>query len=79
MKSKIAVVILVLVCLGLGVALVTEQRKHSRETEEREARIALQAQSLEKTHKDLEEQKQVNMSLEGDLKSRGEDLKTLRH
>lgn len=77
MKSKIAVVILVLVCLGMGVALVTEQRKHSREKQERDEQIALQSQNLEKTHKDLEEQKQVNMSLEGDLKSRGEDLKTL--
>jgi myosin heavy subunit len=77
MKSKIAVVILVLICLGLGVALVTEQRKHTQEKKERDDQIALQSQNLEKTHKDLEEQKQVNMSLEGDLKSRGEDLATL--
>lgn len=77
MKSKIAVVILVLVCLLLGVALVAEQRKHAQEKKERDDQIALQSQSLEKTHKDLEEQKQVNMSLESDVKSRGEDLKTL--
>jgi septal ring factor EnvC (AmiA/AmiB activator) len=77
MKSKIAVVILVLVCLALGVALVTEQRKHAQEKRERDDQIALQSTDLQKTHKDLEEQKQVNMTLEGDLKSRGEDLKSL--
>jgi len=77
MKSKIAVIILVLICFGLGVALVTEQRKHAREKQERDDLIAMQSQDLEKTHKDLEEHKQVNMSLEGDLKSRGEDLKTI--
>jgi septal ring factor EnvC (AmiA/AmiB activator) len=77
MKSKVAIVILILICLGLGVALVTEQRKHAQEKKERDEQIALQGQNLERTHKDLEEQKQVNMSLEGNLKSRADDLKTL--
>lgn len=77
MKSKIAVVILVLVCLGLGVALVTEQRNHAKESKESEEQITLQRQNLEKTNKRLEDQTQVNMKLEEDLKSRGEDLKSL--
>jgi septal ring factor EnvC (AmiA/AmiB activator) len=77
MKSKVAVVILLVVCLVLGMALVTEQRKHSQEKRERDDQIALYSTDLQKTHKDLEEQKQVNMTLEGDLKSRSEDLKTL--
>ena len=77
MKSKVAIVILILICLGLVVALVTEQRKHAQEKKERDEQIALQSQNLERTHKDLEEQKQVNMSLEGNLKTRADDLKTL--
>ena len=77
MKSKIAIVILVLVCLGLGIALVTEQRNHAKAKKESDEQITLQSQNLEKTHKDLEEQKQVNMTLEDGLKLRGEDLKAL--
>lgn len=77
MKSKIAIVILVLVCLGLGVALVTEQRKHAQEKKEADDKIVVQTQDLDRTRKDLEEQKQVNMALEGDLKVRAEDLKSL--
>jgi septal ring factor EnvC (AmiA/AmiB activator) len=77
MKSKVAIVILVVVCLALGVGLVTEQRKHAREKKEREDQIALQTKNLQETARNLEEQKQVNMTLETDLKSRGEDLKGL--
>ena len=74
MKSKGAIVILIVVALVLGVALVTSQRKHAQEKQERDDRIALQEQNLEKTHKDLEEQKQVNMSLEKDLGTRSNEL-----
>ena len=77
MKSTIAIVILIVVTLGLGVALVTEQRKHAQERKERDDEIALQSKNLQKTTRDLEEQKQVNMTLENDVKLRGEDLKTL--
>jgi septal ring factor EnvC (AmiA/AmiB activator) len=74
MKSKVAIVILVLVCLGLGVVLVTEQRKHAQEKKELDDRIALQTDSLQKTSGKLEEQVQVNMSLEKDLTTRSNDL-----
>lgn len=77
MKSKIAIIILIVVTLGLGVALVTEERKHAQEKKERDDEIVLQSKNLQKTTRDLEEQKQVNMTLENDLKSRSEDVKTL--
>jgi septal ring factor EnvC (AmiA/AmiB activator) len=77
MKSKVAIIILVVVALGLGVALVTEQRNHAQEKRERDEDLALHKNNLQKTTRDLEEQKQVNMTLENDLKSRGEDLNTL--
>ena len=77
MKSRIAVILLVVICLALGVALITEQRKHAQAKRELDDQIALQSTDLQKTHKDLEEQKQVNMTLEGDLKTRAEDLKSL--
>ncbi len=77
MKSKIAIIILIVVCLALGMGLVTEHRKHAQEKKERDDQMALQGKNLEKTHKDLEDQKQVNMTLESDVKSRGEDLKTV--
>ena len=77
MKSKIAIVILVLICLGLGVALVTEQRRHVQEKKELDDRIALQGQNLDTTSKKLEEQTQVNMSLEKDLVTRSNELATL--
>lgn len=77
MKSRVAVIILVVVCLALGVALVTEQRKHAQVKRELDDQIALQTTDLQKTHKDLEEQKQVNMTLEGDIKTRADDLRTL--
>jgi chromosome segregation ATPase len=77
MKSKIAIVILVLICLGLGVALVTEQRKHAQQKKELDERIALQSQNLDTTSKKLEEQTQVNMSLEKDLLTRSNELSVL--
>jgi septal ring factor EnvC (AmiA/AmiB activator) len=77
MKSKVAIVILVAVCLALGVGLVTVQRKYTEERKERDDQIALQTKNLENAHKDLEQQKQENLALETNFKSRGEDLKTL--
>ena len=77
MKSKIAIVFLVLICLGLGVALVTEQRKHAQEKKELDDRIALQGQNLDTTSKKLEEQTQVNTSLEKDLTTRSNELAVL--
>jgi septal ring factor EnvC (AmiA/AmiB activator) len=74
MKSKIAIVILVLICLGLGVALVTQQRNHAAEKKELDDRIAVQSQSLDQKGKLLEEQTQVNMSLEKDLNTRSNEL-----
>lgn len=77
MKAKVAIVILVIVCLALGVGLVTAQRQHAREKKERDDQIALQARNLETAHKELEDQKQENLVLESNFRSRGEDLKSL--
>ena len=77
MKVKIAVVILILVCLGLGVALVTEQRHRADEKKKSDDIIADQTARLQETSKKLEDQKVVNMTLEGDLKTRAAELGSL--
>jgi septal ring factor EnvC (AmiA/AmiB activator) len=74
MKSKVAIVILLIVCAALGVALVAQSRKHAHERKERDDKIALQMEDLQKTHGKLEEQTQVNMKLEGDLNTRSNEL-----
>jgi septal ring factor EnvC (AmiA/AmiB activator) len=77
MKSKIGVVILVVVCLVLGVALVTREKKAQSEKKELESQLTYQSNQVKQTQAKLEEQRQVNMSLEGDLKTRANELTTL--
>ena len=77
MKVKIAIVILILVCLGLGVALITEQRHRADEKKKSDDIIADQTSRLQDTSKKLEDQKVVNMTLEGDLKTRAAELGSL--
>ncbi len=77
MKAKVAIVFLVLVCVGLGVALVTQNKKAEKDRTERDTQITQQSNVIKETKAKLEEQTQVNMSLEGDLKTRASELTVL--
>jgi septal ring factor EnvC (AmiA/AmiB activator) len=74
MKSKVAIIILVLVCVALAVALVTGQRSHADFKKKTEEELADRSARLQDTSKKLEEQMVVNMTLEKNIKARGEEL-----
>jgi septal ring factor EnvC (AmiA/AmiB activator) len=77
MKSKVVIVILLLVCAGLGVALVTRENKSKKEKEDLAQKLTYQSEEVKQTKAKLDEQRQVNMSLEGDLKTRAGELASL--
>jgi septal ring factor EnvC (AmiA/AmiB activator) len=77
MKSKIAILILVLVCVALGVALVTRENKAKEEKQVLQTTLTKQSNDVAQTQARLEEQRQVNMTLEGELKTRATELTTL--
>ncbi len=77
MKSKIAILILVLICVALGVALVTREKKLKEEKVVLQTTIVDRSNQVMQTQAKLEEQRQVNMTLEGELKTRANELTTL--
>ncbi|HMJ88708.1 MAG TPA: hypothetical protein VK530_02770 [Candidatus Acidoferrum sp.] len=77
MKSKIAILILVIVCLGLGVALVTREKKSKEEKEVLQTTLTDRSNQVVQTQAKLEEQRQVNMTLEDVLKTRANELSSL--
>lgn len=77
MKSKIAILVLVIVCLGLGVALVTREKKAQQEKTELQTQLTYQGDQVKQTQGKLEEQRQVNMTLENELKTRANELTSL--
>jgi septal ring factor EnvC (AmiA/AmiB activator) len=74
MKSKIAILVLVLICAALGVALVTRENKAKEEKQNLETTLTKQSNDVAQTHAKLEEQRQVNMTLESELKTRANEL-----
>src|SRR4051794_29317505 len=77
MKSKIAILILVVICVALGVALVTREKKAKEEKQGLQTTLTKQSNDVAQTQSKLEEQRQVNMTLEGELKARANELTTL--
>lgn len=77
MKSKVAIMLLVIVSIGLAVALFTRQKKAELDRKELEAQLTQQSNLLKQTSGKLEEQQQVNISLESTLKSRAAEMSTL--
>ena len=74
MKPKFAIVILVLISLGLCVALIARHNKAVREKTDADTKITSLSNNVVKTSSHLEEQRQVNMVLENDLKTRVAEL-----
>jgi septal ring factor EnvC (AmiA/AmiB activator) len=77
MKSKIAILVLVLICGALGVALVTRENKAKEMKQALETTLTKQSNDVAQTHAKLEEQRQVNMTLESELKTRANELSGL--
>src|SRR5204863_6768747 len=74
MKPKVAIILLILVSIGLAIALVTHKRSADAEKRQRDEDIASLRTNLQEVSHKLEEQHQVNMSLEGNLKTHLEEL-----
>lgn len=77
MKSTVVIILLLLVCGGLGVALITRQKKAETEQSDLAKNLAYQSNEVWQIQAKLEEQRQVNMALENDLKTRSGDLALL--
>jgi len=77
MKTMIGLILLAALCLGLGVALFTT-RQHAADEKKKDAdKISGLSKSWEETNSKLEEQKQVNLSLERDVESRKQQFAEL--
>lgn len=70
MKNLIGVIILAVVCIGLGVALVTTKKQATVEKKQDTDTIFTLSNQWVDTSGKLEEQKQVNLTLEKDVATR---------
>lgn len=77
MNTRIGVVILAVVCIGLGVALFATKKNATGEKAKDTDKIYTLSNNWVKTSSDLEEQRQVNVQLTGDLSNRNESIVVL--
>ncbi len=70
MKNLIGVIILAVICIGLGVALVTTKKQAATEKKQDIETISTLSNQYVTTSGKLEEQKQVNLTLEKDIATR---------
>ncbi len=77
MKNLIGIVVLAVICVGLAVVLFTTKNRYQVQKEKDTDTIVSLSNYWERTQADLEEQKQVNQSLEADLARREEKLTVL--
>lgn len=70
MKNLIGVIILAVVCIGLGVALMTTKKQATSEKKKDAETISTLSNQWVETSGKLEEQKQVNLTLEKDVVTR---------
>lgn len=77
MKTMIGVIILAVLCLGLGVALFTTKKQATEEKKKDVEIISTLSNKWGETSGKLEEQKQVNLSLEKDVESRKQQFSQL--
>lgn len=74
MKNLIGVVILAVVCIGLVVALMVTKKTATQEKQQDTAKILVFSNDLVKTSSALDDQRQVNFTLEKDLETRKQQL-----
>jgi chromosome segregation ATPase len=72
MKNLIGVIILAVVCIGLGVALVTTKKQAKEEKTKDTSSISTLSNQLVETSGKLEDQKQVNLTLEKEINTHKE-------
>ena len=77
MKNLIGVIILAVICLGLGVALFTTKKQATAEKKQDTETISTLSNQWVTTSGKLEEQKQVNLSLEKDIADRKAEIAAL--
>jgi chromosome segregation ATPase len=77
MKTMIGVIILAALCIGLGVALFTTKKQAAEEKQKDVGTISTLSNKWVDTSGKLDEQKQVNLSLEKDVESRKQQFSEL--
>src|SRR5687768_9841060 len=77
MSSKPFVIVLIVVCLMLSAGLFVRHNKAVKKAEQDAAEITTLSNRVVKIEETLNEQKQVNLSLEGDLTQRQDELKKM--
>src|SRR5262245_20479659 len=77
MKTTIGLILLAALCLGLGVALFSTRKQATEEKQKDTEKITTLSNQWEQTEGKLQEQKQVNLSLEKDVESRKQQYSDL--
>jgi|HubBroStandDraft_6_1064221.scaffolds.fasta_scaffold501633_2 chromosome segregation ATPase len=77
MKTKVALIIVILIALALGAALITRNKQAADEHKKDLDLITLHSNQLVETTSKLDEQKQVNISLEKDMTARKAEVTQL--
>src|SRR5713101_5575921 len=77
MKIKVTLVILILVAVGLGVGLISGNKRAAEEHKKDVETIMYHSNQWSETSAKLDEQKQVNLSLESDIAARKTDIAKL--
>src|SRR5215472_1708868 len=74
MKIKVFILILTLIILGLGAALITRNKQAADEHSKDVALMDQTSNELVHTTRDLNDQKQVNLTLEKDMSARKAEI-----
>ncbi|MDB6023174.1 MAG: hypothetical protein JWQ04_3031 [Pedosphaera sp.] len=77
MKTKVAFIILALIAIGLGIGLISLKNQAAKQHEDDVATILVHSNQVTDVTTKLEEQKQVNLTLQQDLATRKEEYTKL--
>ena len=77
MKTMIGLILLAALCVALGIVLVSTRRQAADEKQKDTEKIAMLSNQWEQTEGKLQEQKQVNLSLEKDVETRKQQYSEL--
>jgi len=72
MKNQLGIIVLIVICVGLIAALVYNQKQATAQHQQAESTISTLSNQWVQTSTDLDKQRQVNTTLEGDLKQERE-------
>ena len=77
MKGRVVVIVLVIICIGLGIGLLVRHTQATRDTTTAQAAIMQLSNVVVQTKGQVEELKNVNMTLETNLVGRTLDLESI--